>query len=373
MKVCQAASKQPELALDTEFIRVRSYYPHVALIQLGYGDEVALIDPLVITDWLPLVDLLRCPEVMKFLHAGGEDLEVFHYHFGVTPEPFLDTQILAAFTGNNLSIGLATLVAQYAGVVLDKSEALTDWLARPLTSEQCAYASADVAYLLPVARQLSAQVQQAGWLAAVEEECRLMQTRRCAVPQPQEAWRDIGNYGKLRSCQFACLQLLAAWRLEQAQQRDLALNFVLRGEKLWRIARYLPAGATELVALGLSGGEIRRYGAALLELVAKSQRLPATSLPASAANPVQIPGFNQLFREIKTRVEQIASQHDLIPGLLASRRQITQLLSWHWQLSSTSQTPELFSGWRASLLLRPLQELLVQYPDTQYRAENLSK
>ncbi|MEX8986810.1 ribonuclease D, partial [Salmonella enterica] len=135
-------------ALDTEFVRTRTYYPQLGLIQLFDGANVALIDPLGISDWSPLKAVLRDTGITKFLHAGSEDLEVFLNAFGELPEPLIDTQILAAFCGRPLSWGFASMVEEYTGVALDKSESRTDWLARPLSERQCEYAAADVWYLL---------------------------------------------------------------------------------------------------------------------------------------------------------------------------------------------------------------------------------
>lgn len=112
------------------------------------------------------------------------------------------------------------MVEEYSGVALDKSESRTDWLARPLTERQCEYAAADVWYLLPIASQLMAETDRAGWLPAALDECRVMQQRRQEVVDPAEAWRDIGNAWQLRTRQLGCLQLLAEWRLRKARERD---------------------------------------------------------------------------------------------------------------------------------------------------------
>lgn len=164
--VCQKARQHAAVALDTEFVRTRTYYPQLGLIQLFDDQQLVLIDPLNIRDWSPFIALLTDTSVTKFLHAGGEDLEVFLHRFGVLPTPMIDTQILAAFSGQPLSWGFASMVAHFTQVELDKSESRTDWLARPLTQRQCEYAAADVHYLLPIARQLMINTEEAGNMAA---------------------------------------------------------------------------------------------------------------------------------------------------------------------------------------------------------------
>ncbi|EKS7324467.1 ribonuclease D [Salmonella enterica subsp. enterica serovar Kentucky] len=360
--LCEAVRACPAIALDTEFVRTRTYYPQLGLIQLFDGANVALIDPLGISDWSPLKAVLRDTEITKFLHAGSEDLEVFLNAFGELPEPLIDTQILAAFCGRPLSWGFAAMVEEYTGVALDKSESRTDWLARPLSERQCEYAAADVWYLLPIAKKLMIETEAAGWLPAALDECRLMQQRRQEIQAPEEAWRDITNAWQLRTRQLACLQLLADWRLRKARERDMAVNFVVREENLWAVARYMPGSLGELDSLGLSGSEIRFHGKTLISLVVKAQALPEEALPEPLLNLMDMPGYRKAFKAIKALVAEVSASHHVSGELLASRRQINQLLNWHWKLKPQNGQPELISGWRAELMAEKLTLLLQEYP-----------
>ncbi|ECQ6295115.1 TPA: ribonuclease D [Salmonella enterica] len=360
--LCEAVRVCPAIALDTEFVRTRTYYPQLGLIQLFDGANVALIDPLGISDWSPLKAVLRDTGITKFLHAGSEDLEVFLNAFGELPEPLIDTQILAAFCGRPLSWGFAAMVEEYTGVALDKSESRTDWLARPLSERQCEYAAADVWYLLPIAKKLMIETEAAGWLPAALDECRLMQQRRQEIQAPEEAWRDITNAWQLRTRQLACLQLLADWRLRKARERDMAVNFVVREENLWAVARYMPGSLGELDSLGLSGSEIRFHGKTLISLVAKAQALPEEALPEPLLNLMDMPGYRKAFKAIKALVAEVSASHHVSGELLASRRQINQLLNWHWKLKPQNGQPELISGWRAELMAEKLTLLLQEYP-----------
>lgn len=360
--LCEAVRAFPAIALDTEFVRTRTYYPQLGLIQLFDGEHLALIDPLGITDWSPLKAILQDTAITKFLHAGSEDLEVFLNTFGEIPQPLIDTQILAAFCGRPLSWGFASMVEEYTGVALDKSESRTDWLARPLTERQCEYAAADVWYLLPITTKLMAETEASGWLSAALDECRLMQQRRQEVLAPEDAWRDITNAWQLRTRQLACLQLLADWRLRKARERDLAVNFVVREEHLWSVARYMPGSLGELDSLGLSGSEIRFHGKTLISLVEKAQALPEESLPEPLLNLMDMSGYRKAFKAIKARVAEVSAEHNLSVELLASRRQINQLLNWHWKLKPQASLPELISGWRGELMAERLNALLLEYP-----------
>ncbi|NRN29852.1 ribonuclease D [Photorhabdus heterorhabditis] len=362
-QVCERAKEHSKIALDTEFVRTRTYYPQLGLIQLYDGEQLSLIDPLNITNWQPFRELITNPQILKFLHAGSEDLEVFLNAFQCLPEPMVDTQVLAAFIGHPLSCGFAALVAEYIHVELDKSESRTDWLARPLSEKQCEYAAADVYYLLPLADILMTATTQAGYMEAAIGECELISQRRREILTPECAYKQIGNICQLRPQQLACLKKLAAWRLNQARERNLAVNFVIREENLWQVARYMPTSLAELDALGLSGQEIRCHGRRLLAMVAESEKIPESECPPPVVNLIDQPGYRQAFKDIKALISQVSERHKFNSELLASRRQINQLLSAHWKLKRLNGKPELFSGWRGILLAEPVAEILSNYPN----------
>lgn len=358
--VCKAASEVSQIALDTEFVRIRTYYPHLGLIQMYDGKQISLIDPLTITEWTPFVELLTNPAVLKYLHAGSEDLEVFSHQFGCVPTPMIDTQVVAAFLGYPISCGFATLVEKYEHIALDKSESRTDWLARPLTEKQCQYASGDVFYLLLLAKKLIAQAQEAGYMDAIVDECEMIAERRQETVSPELAYRDIGNAWQLRGQQLACLKMLAEWRLNQARARDMALNFVVREEHLWSVARYLPTSLAELDALSLSGQEIRCHGRRLLDFVAKAKQIKDEDCPEPIGNLIEQPNYKKAFKAIKTVIQEVSEGQRYNPELLASRRQINQLLNIHWKIKTGE--PELLSRWRKALLAEKITAILAQYP-----------
>lgn len=359
-QVCLQASETEWIALDTEFVRTRTYYPQLGLLQLYDGKQVSLIDPLSISDFSPFKALLTNKSVVKFLHAGSEDLEVFMHDFECVPDPMIDTQVVAAFLGYPISCGFAALVLEHLGVELDKSESRTDWLARPLSEKQCDYATADVLYLLPLAKILMQKIEEAGYLDDTKEECQRTVSRRQKILDPVLAYRNITNASQLRDEQLACLQMLAEWRLNQAKARDMAINFVVKEDHLWKVARYLPSSLGELDALGLTGQEIRCHGRRLLSIVEQAQRMDKSKYPQPIANLNEQPQYKTLFKEIKAVVKEIAENEKFNAELLASRRQINQLLSVHWGIKSISNTPELLDGWRGRLLAEPISTLLNQ-------------
>ncbi|ARU94173.1 ribonuclease D [Tatumella citrea] len=357
-QVCQAALNHSAVALDTEFVRTRTYYPQLGLIQLFDGEAVTLIDPLTITDWSPFITLLTDTRVVKYLHAGGEDLEVFLNRFSVLPTPMVDTQILAAFLGYPMSLGFAAMVAEFTGVELDKSESRTDWLARPLTERQCEYAAADVEYLLPIALKLHQQASEQQVLSKALSECEMLCERRQDILPAEYAWAEISQACQLRPRQLVALQKLAGWRLTYARRKDMAVNFVVKEEHLWKVARYLPGSLGELQQLGLIGPEIRFHGQTMLQLVAEALEEPEEQLPAVMKNLIDCPGYKSLFKDLKACIKQISEQTGFSQELLASRRQINQVLSAHWQIKPREKTPELLKGWRGELMAEKIAAII---------------
>ncbi|WKX25304.1 ribonuclease D [Tatumella ptyseos] len=358
---CKEAREVEAIALDTEFVRTRTYYPLLGLIQLYDGRQVSLIDPLQISDWQPFIEVLTDEKVIKYLHAGGEDLEVFLNRFDVVPTPMLDTQIMAAFLGNPSSWGFAAMVAQFTGIQLDKSESRTDWLARPLTEKQCQYAAADVEYLLPIAEKLHQQALDKGQLAYIESECALQILRRQITIDPALAYLDISQAWQLKPRQLAILQGLAEWRLNYARAHNMAVNFVVKEELLWKAARFSPSSLAELRELGAIGPEIRFHGETILALVRKGASLSEDALPNPVKNIIDNPRYKQLFTELKEVVKQVSARSGYSQEMLASRRQINQLISAHWKLKQSDVQPELLYGWRGELLGDSLNKVLTQY------------
>lgn len=357
--VCQMAKQAAYIALDTEFIRTRTYYPQLGLIQLYDGHQLALIDPLMISDWSPFKTLLIDEKVTKILHASGEDLEVFLHEYGLLPSPFIDTQVLAAFSGRTLSCGFATLVAEYLQLELDKSETRTDWLARPLSEKQLEYAAADVFYLLPLVEKLLKEVAEKGWLAASIEECKTICQRRREVVEPQSAYVDMACACQLKPRQLAVLQKLAGWRLNLARQKDIAVNFVVREEHLISIAQAMPDSLYQLEQLGLSRSEIRVHGNRLLALVNEAQQMDEECLPEPIIRLTDHALYKKAFKALREVVQMVALESGLSPELLAPRRQINRLLSWHWQQSTVR--PELLTGWRGELFGTRLKACLAEF------------
>lgn len=350
---CEKATNTKVLALDTEFIRTRTYYPKLGLIQLFDGNQVSLIDPTSITDFVPFINLLANQDVVKVLHACSEDLEVFEHQFKQLPEPMLDTQVMAGFAGIGISIGFAKLVAHYLDIELDKGASRTDWLARPLNDEQLQYAAADVLYLLPIYQKLADQLSKTKWAIAVNEECKALLSKRKNIENKNEAYKNITNAWRLSSQELAMLQILAKWRIEEAEKRDLALNFVIKESHLFQIAKLQPKHTSQLLEF-MHPNEVRIHGKKLLWLVEQGRAIGPENYPKPLTRLVDEKGYKHNLKSMLQKLEEIRPL-DLPLELIASKRQLNQLFKWFISGKNAEKLPELLVGWR-----KPFGEALVE-------------
>ncbi|MDK9429119.1 ribonuclease D [Gallibacterium anatis] len=345
-QLCEQARHYSVVALDTEFERVRSYYAKLGLIQLYFGADVALIDPLTITDWQPFIALLADTNVLKILHASGEDIEIFHQQFQQIPTPMLDTQIMANFLGFPQSTGFALLAQHYLQVELDKKASRTDWLKRPLSERQLNYAAADVYYLLPIYQKMAVAMATSEWKTAIQQECELFAQKRCRQTSPEKAYLDIGNAWRLNRKALNNLKFLAKWRFQEGIKRNIALNFIVSSEGLVQMAIHEPVHTAQLLDLGLHPMEIKRYGKKLLLLLEQAKRVPPEQYPDLIENISERPHYkkylNLLHKELKAML-----QNKVPLQLVASKKALHQFLKWYWLGQSKQKLPDLLCGWRA--------------------------
>ena len=352
---CDRAQNQPFLYLDTEFVRTRTLRPRLGLIQAYDGHQVVLIDPLADMDLEPFWTLLTMESVTKVLHSCSEDLEVFKYAANRQPAPLFDTQIAASMLGEGSSLGYAALVEKLINVKLDKGATRTDWVARPLSEQQLAYAGNDVLYLKPIAEQLIERLKARDIYEYVIEEGALLSVKRSADKIYDEVYQDVKNAWRLNSSELSILKTLAAWRQQQAETQDLALNFVLKEPTMVAIARAKPNSMNGLRKVsGILPQEVRRHGSTILDIVEQSLAVPAGEQPKPLVRLVDFAGYKGMYSAVKTVIAEVAESQDLPVEAIASKRQINQLLSWQWKLSdeqkANSDKPDLLVGWRERLV-----------------------
>ncbi|MGL4827299.1 MAG: ribonuclease D [Vibrionaceae bacterium] len=358
-QLCDDLENSTVLMLDTEFVRTRTFYPSLGLIQVYDGKTLALLDTLAIKDLSPFWQLLKKPSITKVLHACSEDLEVFLQAAGFIPTPMIDTQILAAFLGHGVSMGFAALVEHYLGVTVDKCESRTNWCQRPLTESQLQYAAADVYYLWPLYHILHEQIVEKDWLDAAKYECQQLVNRRSRVPDSELAYLDIKNAWQLEPHQLAVLRALAQWRSKEAQRRNLALNFVIKDTNLWKITRYRLNSLEKMQKAEVDRNEIQRHGMQILRIMNQAEQLPSQQWPDRISRLVENEAYKPMVDSFKQQITALARQLELAPEFLGSKRQIEQVLKWDWFYQRSEQEqPELLSGWRGDYLKAPLLAIL---------------
>jgi len=350
-EICLLAQQQNIVALDTEFIRISTYFPKLGLIQLYDGKRVSLIDPLMITDFSPFVKLLADSHVLKVLHSCSEDLLVFLQEFNQLPTPMIDTQIMARFLGLGMSAGLAKLVQQYLNIKIDKGATRTDWIKRPLSKIQLQYAAGDVWYLLPLCHILQQELSQTPWLKAVKEdsELALIKTYKLKERDANKAYLNIPNAWKLNPLELARLKVLAKWRQNIAVKRNLALSYIVKSEHLWKVAKYNPRNIAEMLELGLTHNEIRIYGKKILQLLAQASQISPNNYPQKIVRISEDPRYKQTIRSLQEQVTAL-TPGGLSPEIIASKRTLEELIKWVWKKEcSPNKLPELLIGWRKQI------------------------
>jgi len=352
----QSWAGETRLAVDTEFVRTRTFYPKLGLVQVASDEGIFLLDPLAIDDLESLARVLRDPQITKIFHSPSEDFEVLYHLFGEFPQGVFDTQIAAALAGHGPSLGYGALVAELLDVDLPKGQTRTDWLRRPLSEKQLHYAALDVAHLPVLHEKLERQLAELGRTHWAEEEFARLGDADRFLPEPEEAYLRLKQLRGLSRRQTAVLRELAAWREREARRRDLPRNFVVHQNTLKQIAQKMPPSLDQLGKLkGVDRREIRRHGGKMLEIVRGVRELPEGELPPGPTSKTDLSKHRERFDTLRGEVADLARELGLAPELLATRRQIEELLQ---RALVGEGPPEELQGWRWSLLEARLDPLL---------------
>jgi len=342
--LCALLQESPWLSVDTEFMREKTYYPRLCLLQVADGRTAACVDPLAIRDLSPLLEMLYAPGRVKAFHAARQDLEIFLSQWGRLPAPIFDTQIAAMLAGLGEQIGYAALVKQLLGLDLEKGHTRTDWCRRPLHPEQITYAYEDVIHLGEVYLQLHERLQALGRLSWLEEDFSSLSDPATYRTEPEEAWRRIKGRQTLRGVQRAVLQRLAAWREREAQARDRPRRWLLADEVLVALARRMPADPGTLSRVrGVESGAMGRWGGLLLSLIAEARAIARESWPEEEQRgPVPTPAQEALTDLLSAALRLLADAQQISPGAVASRSDLTRL-------ACGEHDGPLLHGWRRAL------------------------
>ena len=351
--VVGALEQQPVVGLDTEFHRERTYHPQLALVQLVWGapddPEIALIDATAV-DLLPFARVLESDATIV-MHSSVQDLEVLLRACGTLPRHLFDTQIAAGFAGYN-GPSLATLVHGVLGIRLPKGDRLADWLRRPLTEEQLAYAASDVEHLLPLYDWLVERLESDGRLDWATDECAQLLTKAASPRDPNEAWWKVKEARQLRGKAVGVAQALTAWRERRAAEIDQPVRFVLPDLALVGIAQRPPKTIEELRRVrGLDDRHLRGAQAeTIMKVIDEGLALDKDEL--------RIPPTGDIDRDLRPAVtlvsawiSQLSRQLHIDTMLLATRNDVEALLRG-------DENARLTRGWRADVVGQDIRRLV---------------
>lgn len=346
--LCEQLRDCAWLALDTEFMRERTYYPQLCLVQIATPDIVACVDVLAIKSLEPLFGLLKDPNIVKVMHSARQDLEMFFHLNGQVPAPIFDTQLAASFAGLPDQAGYATVVQALLGVTLEKSHTRADWSRRPLDDAVLQYAADDVRYLRTIYLRLKQTLENQGRLKWLEAENAVLTDPATYRPDPDTAWQRLHGLQRLNARQFAVAKALAAWREQQAMKTNLPRQWIFKDDVLTDLARQRPTSNAALGSIrGIQDGLIRKHGDALITLLAAAQ---GVDKPAKA--PERLSVQDEVLVDALMAVVRIkGDEAGVSPAQLATRRDLEQLVRGQ-------QDVEVLKGWRLETVGKALMDFM---------------
>ena len=340
------------LGIDTEFVRERTYRANLGLVQVSDGDTAWLVDPVRLEGLEPLERLLSNSRITKVLHSGSEDLEVLLNSVGAVPSPLFDTQVACAILGQPLQMGYHTTVNWMFGLEVDKEQTRSNWCKRPLTDRQLHYAAMDVVLLPEMFETLKPKLEEKGRLHWLEEEMQRAQDNARQAVEPEAAYLRIAGVGRLDDKSLKTLRALASWRETTARERNLARGFVISDAGLLNLARQRPDSARAARDIeGIHPKALERHWPRLLETIenARNDKRPVFK-------PAQLDGSQRkLMGELRNIVQKRASELEIEPALLASRKELERLLR---TVIEERAIPERFTGWRKDVVTDELLAII---------------
>jgi len=346
----------PFVAVDTEFMRVDTFYPIAGLLQVSEGERAYLIDPLLIDDWAPFAGLLHDPAVVKVLHACSEDLEVFLRLTGSLPVALFDTQLAAAYLNLGFSMGYSRLVQAVLNIELPKGETRSDWLQRPLTETQVSYAAEDVLHLAEVYNLLQQQLpaEKNAWV--LEDGAELVANLGREIA-PQDAYREATLAWKLSRAQLTVLRELCAWRERQARARNQPRNRVIREHSLWPLARTQPDNLVSLARIeDMHPKTVRQDGEFLLQLIKDAAATPSADWPEALPEPLPLEAAG-LLKKLRAIGQREGERLNIAPELMLRKKTLEALLKTGYP-NGPYQLPDSLRGWRRELMGQVLLDCL---------------
>ncbi|HZX51004.1 MAG TPA: ribonuclease D [Pseudomonas sp.] len=353
---CASWRSLPFVAVDTEFMRIDTFYPIAGLLQVSEGQRAYLIDPLSIDDWTPFAGLLQDPAVVKVLHACSEDLEVFLRLTGSLPSPLFDTQLAAGYLNLGFSMGYSRLVQAVLNIELPKGETRSDWLQRPLSATQVSYAAEDVLHLAEVYLLLQAQLSADKYRWVLEDGAELVANLGREL-DPELAYREAKLAWKLSPQQLAVLKVLCAWREREARARNQPRNRIIREHSLWPLARTQPDNLVALARIeDMHPKTVRQDGELILQMIKQAATSPAADWPAALPEPLPLEA-SSLLKKLRAIGQREGERLNIAPELMLRKKTLEALLKSGYP-KGPYQLPDSLRGWRRELMGQALLDCL---------------
>ena len=341
------------LAIDTEFLREKTYYAKLCLLQMATDDEVAIVDPFEVEDLTVLSPLLRDEGIMKLFHAGGQDLEILYREIGVLPTPLFDTQVAATLLGHTQQIGYGALVNSLCGVALKKSDSFTDWSCRPLQPSQLEYAADDVIYLPVIYRAMVERLEAKGRLAWLDHDFEELSNPARYEEDPRTRFRRLKRVNQLSRRQMSAAREVAAWRETEAQKRDVPRKWILTDEQIVEACRRDPRTIDDLFMVrGLKERVTTRDAREIVELMHKGMALPDSEWPELDRAAKNEPNVDAEIDLMMALVRLRAHENDIAMQTLASHGDLAMVARGY------TEGVDVLKGWRRAMVGEELLELL---------------
>lgn len=348
------------IAVDTEFQRETTYYPHIALIQIATDSVVACIDPLAFDAKAALQKILLNQHITKIFHSCSQDMEVLFYYLDEIPVPVYDTQIANALLTEHHQIGYASLVENELGVQLDKSQTRTNWLQRPLTEKQIHYAGDDVYYLFQLHTLLDEKLHNTGreaWFA--EESARLLNNDNNFQVDTANLWRRVRGATKLNKSKLAIVQAICVWREQLAQQKDKTRRKILADETVIQLATN-PAETIHALEKLISrkytfnSAEIQQ----LLDAITSALECPKEEWPNNRFNTLDGQQKN-LLKKLQQTVNEQAARLGISSAIISSKKELEKLIL-NPDIAHSAEQNKLgvLQGWRFQCVGEQLLEII---------------
>lgn len=349
----ERAARSSVLAIDTEFLREKTYYAKLCLIQLATDDETAIVDPFAVDDLGVLAPVLLDEGVTKLFHAGGQDLEILLREVGVLPKPVFDTQVAAALLGHTQQIGYAALVHAECGVTLKKIDSFTDWSRRPLSDSQLEYAADDVAYLPRMYARMRAALEEKGRLSWLARDFEEMSDPAKYAADERERYRRLKRVSQLSRRQLAAAREAAAWRELEAQRRDVPRKWVITDEQIVEACKREARTIDELFMVrGMRERLSTRDARAVVALMAKALDAPPETWPEPDRCGRSEPNVDAQLDLMTAIVRLRAKESGVAFPTLASHDDLARVARGY------RDGIDLLRGWRRSLVGEELLDLL---------------